>query len=139
MFFIGITVGRAVSGFLTMKLSDQSMIRLGQALILLGIVVMIIPAGAYLSLAGLIMIGLGCAPIYPCIIHCTPAHFGEDKSQAVIGVQMAFAYVGTLAMPPFFGVIANKINVSLLPVYLFLLLVLMVVMHEKLNKVTAEK
>lgn len=139
MFFIGITVGRAVSGFLTMKLSDQNMIRLGQAMILLGIVVMIIPAGAYLSLAGLIMIGLGCAPIYPCIIHSTPTHFGEDKSQAVIGVQMAFAYVGTLAMPPFFGVIANKINVSLLPVYLFLLLVLMVVMHEKLNKVTAEK
>ena len=84
------------------------------------------------------MIGLGCAPIYPCIIHSTPAHFGEDKSQAVIGVQMAFAYMGTLAMPPLFGVIANVINVALLPLYLFIIMILMVVMHEALIKVTAK-
>ena len=136
MFFIGITIGRAVSGFMTIKLSDVQMIRLGQGLILLGIVIMLIPAGATLSLIGLILIGLGCAPIYPCIIHSTPAHFGEDKSQAVIGVQMAFAYTGILGMPPLFGVIANAINVSLLPAFLFVLLALMVVMHEMLNKVS---
>lgn len=138
MFFIGITIGRAVSGFMTIKLSDVQMIRLGQGLILLGIVIMLIPAGATLSLIGLILIGLGCAPIYPCIIHSTPAHFGEDKSQAVIGVQMAFAYTGILGMPPLFGVIANAINVSLLPVFLFVLLALMVVMHEMLNRVCAK-
>ena len=137
MFYIGITVGRAISGFLTMKLSDLKMVRLGQALILVGVIVLIIPAGTYVSLAGLIMIGLGCAPIYPCIIHSTPAHFGEDKSQAVIGVQMAFAYLGTLGMPPLFGVLANSISVSLLPGYLFIILILMVVMHEALNRVTA--
>ena len=136
MFFIGITVGRAVSGFMTIKLSDVQMIRLGQGLILLGIVTMLIPAGATLSLIGLILIGLGCAPIYPCIIHSTPAHFGEDKSQAVIGVQMAFAYMGILGMPPLFGVIANAIDVSLLPVFLFVLLALMVVMHEMLNRIS---
>ncbi|MBO5501409.1 MAG: MFS transporter [Clostridia bacterium] len=136
MFFIGITIGRAVSGFMTIKLSDVQMIRLGQGLILLGIVIMLIPAGATLSLIGLILIGLGCAPIYPCIIHSTPAHFGEDKSQAVIGVQMAFAYTGILGMPPLFGVIASAINVSLLPAFLFVLLALMVVMHERLNKVS---
>ena len=139
MFYIGITVGRAISGFITMKLSDLKMVRMGQALILLGILVMLIPAGSYISLIGLIMIGLGCAPIYPCIIHSTPAHFGEDKSQAVIGVQMAFAYMGTLGMPPLFGVIADKISVSLLPLYLCIILVLMVIMHEALNKVTADK
>lgn len=138
MFYIGITVGRAISGFITMKLSDVNMIRLGQGLILIGIVIMIIPFGAYTALAGFIMIGLGCAPIYPCIIHSTPAHFGEDKSQAVIGVQMAFAYMGTLAMPPLFGVIANVIHVALLPLYLFVIMVLMVVMHEALIKVTAK-
>ena len=132
MFFIGITVGRAISGFLTIKLSDIKMIRLGQALILAGIVIMFLPLNAYITLAGLIMIGLGCAPIYPCIIHSTPAHFGEDKSQAVIGVQMAFAYTGTLCMPPLFGIIANTTTVALLPVYLIILLVLMVVMHEVL-------
>ena len=138
MFYIGITVGRAISGFITMKLSDIKMIRLGQGFILLGIIILIIPFGAYTSLAGFIMIGLGCAPIYPCIIHSTPAHFGEDKSQAVIGVQMAFAYMGTLAMPPLFGVIANVINVALLPLYLFVIMILMVVMHEALIKVTAK-
>ena len=136
MFFIGITAGRAISGFLTIKLTDLKMIRLGQALILIGIVIMFLPFNAYTTLAGLIMIGLGCAPIYPCIIHSTPAHFGEDKSQAVIGVQMAFAYTGTLCMPPLFGIIANTITVALLPVYLIILLVLMVVMHEVLLRKT---
>ena len=136
MFFIGITVGRAISGFLTIKLTDIKMIRLGQGLILVGIVIMFLPLNAYAALAGLIMIGLGCAPIYPCVIHSTPAHFGEDKSQAVIGVQMAFAYTGTLCMPPLFGIIANTISVALLPVYLIILLVLMVVMHEALCKKT---
>jgi len=136
MFYIGITVGRAISGFITMKLDDVKMIRLGQGLILLGIIIMIIPFGSYTALAGFIMIGLGCAPIYPCIIHSTPKHFGEDKSQAVIGVQMAFAYMGTLAMPPLFGVIANVVNVAILPLYLLFIMVLMVVMHEALIKVT---
>ena len=136
MFFIGITAGRAISGFLTIKLTDLKMIRLGQALILAGIVIMFLPLNAYITLAGLIMIGLGCAPIYPCIIHSTPAHFGEDKSQAVIGVQMAFAYTGTLCMPPLFGIIANTTTVALLPVYLIILLVLMVVMHEVLLRKT---
>lgn len=74
----------------------------------------------------------GCAPIYPCVIHSTPAHFGADKSQAVIGVQMAFAYVGTSLMPPLFGLIANHIHVALLPVYLLILLLVMAAMHEKL-------
>ena len=132
MFFIGITAGRAISGFLTIKLTDLKMIRLGQSLIFIGIIIMFLPLNAYASLAGLIMIGLGCAPIYPCVIHSTPAHFGEDKSQAVIGVQMAFAYTGTLCMPPLFGIIANTVTVALLPVYLIILLILMVVMHEVL-------
>ena len=136
MFYIGITAGRAISGFLTIKLNDIKMVRLGQGLILLGIIIMFIPLESYTALVGLIMIGLGCAPIYPCIIHYTPKRFGEDKSQAVIGVQMAFAYMGTLCMPPLFGVIANAINVSFLPVYLFIIMILMVIMHERLIKVT---
>ena len=136
MFYIGITVGRAISGFVTMKLNDKAMVRLGQAIILLGIIIMFLPFSGYVSLIGLMTIGLGCAPIYPCIIHSTPSHFGEDKSQAVIGVQMAAAYVGTTLMPPVFGVIADFISVSLLPVYLLALLLLMYLMHEALNKKT---
>ena len=138
MFFIGITVGRAISGFVTMKLKDHQMIRLGQGIILIGILVMLIPGNAKLALAALILIGLGCAPIYPCVIHSTPEHFGADKSQAIIGAQMAFAYIGTLAMPPLFGVIANNISVALLPIYLLCLLALMAAMHERLNRVTAK-
>lgn len=138
MFYIGITVGRALSGFVTMKLNDVQMIRLGQVLIAVGILIMFLPFGQTLSLVGLIVIGLGCAPIYPCIIHSTPTHFGADKSQAIIGIQMASAYVGTLLMPPVFGLVANHITVALLPVYLFIILILMFVMHEALTKKTKE-
>ena len=137
LFYIGITVGRAISGFITMKLNDTQMVRLGQSIIILGIMAMVLPGSNVLALAGLILIGLGCAPIYPCVIHSTPAHFGADKSQAIIGVQMAFAYIGILAMPPLFGVLASRISVALLPCYLFAILVVMVIMHELLTKKTA--
>lgn len=140
LFYIGITAGRAAGGFLTMKLNDTQMIRLGQGLILCGVVCLLLPFGDMTALAGLVIAGLGCAPIYPSIIHSTPAHFGADKSQAMIGVQMASAYVGTCFMPPVFGFLANHINVSLYPVFLLVILLLMVVMHEKmLPMVKAEK
>ncbi len=140
LFFMGITAGRAFSGFLTIKLSDTQMIRLGQGFILSGIVFLFLPFANASSLFGLILVGLGCAPVYPSIIHSTPEHFGTDKSQAMIGVQMASAYVGTCFMPPVFGFIANHISVSLFPVYLLAILALMAVMHEKmLSKVIATK
>ena len=132
MFYIGITVGRFFSGFLTMKLNDAQMIRLGQKIVLLGIIAMLLPLNEVVSLVGLILIGLGCAPIYPCIIHSTPTIFGADKSQALIGVQMACAYIGTCIMPPIFGLLANHISVALLPIYLVIILILMIVMYEKL-------
>lgn len=136
MFFIGITVGRAINGFLAMRMHDESMIRMGQVLILLGIVTVMLPASETFALAGLILIGLGCAPIYPCIIHSTPAHFGRDKSQAIIGVQMAAAYIGTMLMPPLFGILANHLSISLLPIYLLVLLAIMAFMHERLIQKT---
>lgn len=132
LFFIGITVGRALSGFLTMKLNDTQMIRLGQGFLLFGIVLLLLPSGSITALPALIFVGLGCAPVYPSIIHSTPEHFGPDKSQAMIGVQMASAYVGTCVMPPIFGFLANHISVSLFPVYLLAILGLMVAMHEKM-------
>ncbi len=136
MFFIGITIGRALSGFITMKLNDMQMIKMGQLIIGLGIITLLLPLGKFVSLIGLILIGLGCAPIYPCIIHSTPSHFGADKSQAIIGVQMASAYVGTCIMPPIFGLIANHITVSLFPIYLLIILIFMIVMYALLNKKT---
>ena len=136
LFYIGITIGRAISGFITMKLNDNQMIVLGESLILIGIILMIIPAVNIVSLIGFIIIGLGCAPIYPSIIHSTPYNFGAENSQAIIGVQMASAYVGTLAMPPLFGYIANHISISLLPFYLILILILMFIMHKLMIKKT---
>lgn len=136
LFFIGITVGRMLGGFLTLKLSDRQMIRLGQGIIAAGLAAFLLPLGEYAAPGGLLLIGLGCAPIYPSVIHSTPEHFGADRSQAIIGVQMASAYAGNCLMPPLFGLIANHIQVSLLPFYLFVILVLMVVMHESLLKIS---
>lgn len=138
LFYIGITIGRAISGFITIKLNDNQMIVLGESLILIGIILMIIPAVNTVSLIGFIITGLGCAPIYPSIIHSTPYNFGAENSQAIIGVQMASAYIGTLAMPPLFGYIANHISISLLPFYLILILALMFIMHKLMIKKTIE-
>ena len=134
MFYIGITVGRAINGFLTMRFTDTQLIRFGFAIILVGVAALLLPMGHAASLAGLLLIGLGCAPIYPCIIHSTPEHFGEARSQAMIGVQMASAYTGILLMPPLFGLIANHITPALMPLYLLAILALMWFMYEKLLK-----
>ncbi len=131
-FCIGITIGRGISGFMTMKFTDTQMIRIGMGTICLGIIFLFLPFGSVSALVGLALIGLGCAPIYPCIIHSTPENFGADNSQAVIGVQMASAYVGTTVMPPVFGLIANYISIELLPVVLGIILIVLFIMHERL-------
>lgn len=137
LFYIGITAGRAACGFLTLKLSDTQMIRLGQGVLAVGVAALLVPGPQLLALAGLVLVGVGCAPIYPSIIHATPDHFGADRSQAVIGIQMASAYVGNLVMPPLFGLLANNITPALFPFYLLVLLVLMVFMHEQLVRKTS--
>jgi fucose permease len=86
------------------------------------------------SLVGLVIMGVGCAPVYPSIIHSTPLRFGADKSQAIIGVQMACAYTGSCLMPPLFGLIANHITIALFPIYMGIILVTMIFTHELLCK-----
>lgn len=137
LFYIGITVGRMLSGFLTIKLNDTQLVRLGQGIVLAGIALLLLPLGTTGSLLGLVLIGLGCAPVYPSIIHSTPDRFGADRSQAIIGVQMASAYVGTCLMPPLFGLIANHISVFLFPLYLLVILAVMLVMHEQMLRRTS--
>lgn len=137
LFYIGITAGRAACGFLTLKFNDTQMIRMGQCILAVGVLALLLPGPQIFSLAGLVLVGLGCAPIYPSIIHSTPDHFGADKSQAVIGIQMASAYVGNLVMPPLFGLLANNITPALFPFYLLVLLVLMAFMHEQLVRKTS--
>ncbi len=134
LFCIGITVGRFLSGFLAMKMKNHSIVRLGQGIIIAGIICMFIPFNINIILAGLVLIGLGCAPIYPCVMHSTPMYFGADKSQAVIGVQMASAYVGSSIMPMIFGGLVGIFGIKLLPIYLLVLLVVMLIAHEGLVK-----
>jgi len=134
--YLGITIGRAINGFLAMKLKDRLLIRLGIGIVALGIVLISLPLNAWFSIIGLFIIGLGSAPIYPCIMHMTPQIFGADKSQAMIGMQMAFAYLGFLFMPSLFGLLANHLSFALLPIYLLVLLILIFVMHEKIIKQT---
>lgn len=134
LFYIGITVGRFICGFITMKLNDRQMIRLGQGITLIGIFFLLMPFGEISICIGLILIGTGCAPIYPSMIHATPENFGAENSQAVIGMQMAFAYLGITLIPPFFGVIAEHISMGLYPFFMAVLLVVMVLGSEKLNR-----
>ncbi len=132
LYYLGITAGRFLSGFLTMRFNDTTMIRIGQSVVAVGLVALLLPLGALSAQIGLLVIGFGCAPIYPSVIHSTPARFGANLSQAVIGAQMASAYVGSCLMPPVFGLIANYITPALYPVYLLALLVCMFLLHETL-------
>ena len=132
LFFLGITLGRAISGFITIKLNDASMIRLGFIITAVGIVLLCIPGGHFCAVTGVLLVGLGCAPIYPCMMHATPEHFGAANSQALMGIQTASAYIGTAFMPPLFGLIANHISISLMGMYLLTMLVFMIFSHRKL-------
>ena len=138
LFYIGITAGRALNGFIADRFTDTALTRIGFVIMGLGVIVLLIPAGEIAAMAGLVILGVGCAPTYPCIIHATPIRFGREKSQAFIGVQMASAYLGTTLMPPLFGLIANHISVGLYPVYLTAVLLLMVLMHERVIKATEQ-
>lgn len=137
LFFLGVTAGRGASGFLTLRLNDTKMVQLGLAILAVGTAILLLPLGTGAALAGLLLAGLGCAPVYPCLIHAAPAHFGAKRSQAVIGIQMASAYVGTCLMPFLFGIVANHISVGMFPVYLAVLLAVMTVMHRRLLQKTA--
>ena len=133
-YVLGITVGRAICGFISIKLNDVQMTRLGEGFMVLGLVLLFLPLPNVFSLIGLITLGIGSAPVYPSIIHSTPARFGETRSQALIGVQMASAYTGTCLMPPLFGLIANHVTIKLFPLYIAVLAAIMIVMFEVLNK-----
>lgn len=136
MFYLGVTGGRFLSGIVADKLGDRKMIRIGGIVMLIGVAMIILPVKTnWVALLGLVIAGLGDAPIYPCIIHSTPTNFGTENSQALVGVQMASAYLGTTLMPPLFGVLADNISLSLYPFYLAVLALTMLVMTHSMNGV----
>ena len=140
LFYLGIAAGRFLCGFVAERLGDRRLIRIGILTMIGGVLLIALPVpyDAF-TLAGLLIVGLGCAPVYTSVIHSTPANFGKENSQAIIGIQMASAYVGTTFMPPLFGLIAAHIHIGLYPAFLLALAVLMLCMSEKLNRTVAKR
>lgn len=138
-YYAGITIGRLMTGFVTFKMSNQVLIRMGQIIALTGAILLILPLPSFFSVAGFIVVGLGLAPIFPCMLHETPARFGKKHSQAIMGYQMAVAYTGSTFMPPLFGFIASHTTVALFPICTVIFVVAMVLSSEKLNRVLKKK
>lgn len=140
LFYGGITGGRFISGFITDKLGDRRMIRLGTGILACGVIALLIPIESYvLAMAAFLIIGLGCAPIYPCIIHSTPYNFGAENSGAIIGIQMASAYVGSTFVPPLFGLLGHAVSFSIMPLYLLVFFALMITMTEATFRITRQE
>ena len=135
LFFIGLTAGRIASGFAAARFSDAQMLRTGLAVVLCAVIALLLPLGRTAALASLVLLGLGCAPVYPSFMHATPGHFGREKAKAVVGVQLSCAYLGNAVMPTIFGLIVSRIGVTVFPLYLMAALAVMVVMHETLARV----
>jgi len=134
LYYIGITAGRFISGFITMKLNNRQMIHLGQIIIGCGIIILVLPFGNITLLPGFFMIGLGCAPIFPSLLHATPENFGKEYSQAIMGIQMGSAYIGTMIMPPIFGWLASHMSFSIFPIFIGIILIIKIIMVEVLNR-----
>lgn len=135
LFVIGMTVGRFAAGFFADRVGDRALIRGGFIVIGLGAVLIALPLSVdVVALVGLVVAGLGCAPVYPAIIHSTPVNFGANNSQAVIGIQMASAYVGTTFMPPLFGVLSEWSGLWIFPLFLAVFVVLGLIFSERLNR-----
>ena len=135
LFYTGEMIGRFLNGFVADKFGDRNMIRVGITVMIIGVILIGLPIKSTIpALAGLVILGFGAAPVYPCIIHSTPTNFGKENSQSLVGIQMASAYVGITLMPPLFGLIAEYIGIGLYPIYLSLFTVLMIVMTELTNK-----
>ncbi len=138
--YIGITLGRFLIGFISEKLTDRQMINAGALVLAFGVVLLFIPSSnPYVSFAGFIVIGLGCAPIYPCMVHLTPDTFGREVSGSIIGVQMASAYLGMTFMPPLFGLLGGVLGFKILPFFLMFFIVVMITMTETTFKISKNK
>lgn len=137
LFYIGITTGRLLGGFITEKVGDRRMMLLGASILTIGIILLFIPVdNKLLAPSAFVIIGFGCAPIYPCIIHSTPNNFGAENSGAIIGIQMASAYVGSTFIPPLFGLLGKTFGFDILPIYIIVFVVLMITMTELTFKIT---
>lgn len=135
MFYFGITVGRFLSGFLAIKISNANMVKIGLCVCAVGVLLLLLPLPALFALAGLALLGLGCAPIFPAMIHETPTRFGKEISQSMIGLQMASAYMGSAMVPPLIGAISGVIGFGYLPIYFAALALVMALLSRNLRRI----
>lgn len=138
LFYLGITAGRFFSGILTLRFSDDTMVRLGEGTAIVGIILLLLPLHNLFLCVRLILTGLGCAPIYPSLLHATPQRFGKSLSQSLMGTQMAISYLGSTTMPPVSGFLSEKISMGLYPVLLLVFALCMTILTEKGRHCTAE-
>jgi fucose permease len=115
LFFLGITVGRAISGFVSIKLTNEILIRSGIIILTFGLIIMSLPLPKVFALVSIFIVGLGLAPIFPSMLHQTPVYFGKKHAQAAMGLQMAFAYTGATFMPPILGQIFSHTTFKIMP------------------------
>lgn len=132
-FYLGITLGRFITGFLTIGLNSKSLIRIGQILILSGVSMLFFVSG-WGNMIAILFIGIGCAPIYPSMLHETPNRFGKENSSILMGIQMASAYIGTTFIPPIIGLISDKVSLGIYPVALLVITIIMGISSETMNK-----
>jgi fucose permease len=137
VYYLGITIGRFICGFFTVKLSNSCLIRVGEFIIGIGALLLMLVDQTYFNLLALILIGLGCAPIYPSMLHETPIRFGRNNSSKLMGIQMAFAYLGSTFVPPIFGLMFSVLGIRIYPVFILVLLIIMFANSEKINKMVA--
>lgn len=139
LYYGGITIGRLVTGFITMKVHNRVLIRCGQIVAIAGGIILLLPLSVPLSLIGFILIGLGLAPVYPGLLHETPARFGRENSARLMGYQMAAAYTGTTFLPPLFGIIATQTDITLFPFVVLAFLIFMMLSAEKINRILSKQ
>jgi fucose permease len=139
LYYAGITAGRFITGFIALKVSNRTLIRAGQAAALTGAVLLLLPLPAVFSLAGFILVGLGLAPIFPGMLHETPSRFGRGQSQAIMGYQMAFAYMGSTFLPPLLGFMASQSTIAIFPFVIVGFIIAMFLSSEMLNSYLKKK
>lgn len=139
LYYGGITLGRLITGFITLKVGNRLLIRYGQLITILGAIILVLPLSASFSLTGFMLIGLGLAPIYPGLLHETPSRFGKEHSAKLMGYQMAVAYTGTTLLPPMFGLVASQTSIGLFPSVVLAFLIFMWLSAEKVNRILSKQ
>ena len=139
MFYIGIMVGRLISGVVSLKISDKNMIRIGESILFIGTIILMMNFSIILMPIGLFIIGLGCGPIYPSIVHATPIRFTKKLSKDVMAIQTGCAYIANFTALPLFGVVAKSTSFLILPYVILAFFILLALCNELVLIKTKDK